>query len=423
MTASSIHDLMMDIGHNARQAARVMSRATSDQKEQAIRFAADSIISNTGKILEANHQDLSNGQTNRLSPALIDRLRLDAARLDAISKGLITIAELPDPVGQVTADWKRPNGLNIKRVRTPLGVVGVIYESRPGVTADAGALCVKSGNAVILRGGSDAFQTSCQIHDCMAEGLQRAGLPETAIQLVPVVDRTAVGEMLAGLEGNIDVIVPRGGKSLVGRVQQESRVPIFAHLEGICHVYVHRNADLEMAKSIVVNSKLRRPGICGAAETLLLDRACVDTHLQPILSSLSDHGCEVRGDDTICKHFPNAVAAQQSDWSTEYLAPIISAKVVENLDDAIHHIETYSSGHTEAIVTDDIEAAKQFVTNLDSAILLHNASTQFADGGEFGMGAEIGIATGKMHARGPVGVEQLTSFHYQVFGSGQTRPT
>ena len=320
------------------------------------------------------------------------------------------------------AAWDRPNGLEIERVRTPLGVIGVIYESRPNVTADAGALCLKAGNPVILRGGSDSLNSSAAIHACLVEGLQAAGLPADAIQLVPTADRAAVGEMLKGLDGNLDVIVPRGGRSLVERVQKEARVPVFAHLEGICHVYVDRSAKLDMAVAIAVNAKMRRTGICGSAETLLVDRAVAPTHLVPILEALAKAGCEIRATDEIRALFPKSVPAVDADWTTEYLDAIISAKLVDGVGEAIDHIESFSSHHTEAIVAEDASAVERFFNEIDSAILLHNASTQFADGGEFGMGAEIGIATGKMHARGPVGVEQLTSFKYRVRGSGQTRP-
>lgn len=421
-TQTEIATVMKQIGGQARSASRILARASDEQKTKAIRVAAERLHNRSTKILAANEKDISQAKQKRLSEAMIDRLLLDGARIDHVASGLISIAELDDPVGQVIAEWTRPNGLNIQRVRTPLGVIGVIYESRPNVTADAGALCLKSGNATILRGGSDSYHTSTEIHRCLTEGLTAAGLPVSAIQMVPTTDRAAVGEMMRGLSGNLDVIVPRGGKSLVARVQSESRVPVFAHLEGICHVYVDRDADLEMAKCIVLNAKMRRTGICGAAETLLIDKACVETHLVPILSELMEHDCEIRGDGTVCAHFPGAVMADEHDWSTEYLAPVLSVKVVDGIDAAIAHIEQYSSGHTEAIVTDNNETADRFLCEIDSAILLHNASTQFADGGEFGMGAEIGIATGKMHARGPVGVEQLTSFNYRVHGNGQTRP-
>ena len=396
--------------------------ADTESKQDAIRLAAKFLAADSEEVLAANERDMEAGQKSGLSAAMLDRLRLDQDRLDGIVSALLAIADLKDPVGEVISAWDRPNGLQISRVRTPLGVIGVIFESRPNVTADAGALCLMAGNAVILRGGSDSFHSSTAIHRCMVKGLEGVGLPTSAIQIVPTTDRAAVGEMLKGLGGNLDVLVPRGGKGLVHRVQTESRVPVFAHLEGICHVYVDESADVEMAKSIVLNAKMRRTGVCGAAETLLIDAAAVDTHLVPVLSQLSEAGCEIRGDETVVKHFPSAVAATEEDWSTEYLAPIISVRVVDGVSAAIKHIAKYSSGHTESIVAEDADAAERFLNELDSAILLHNASTQFADGGEFGMGAEIGIATGKMHARGPVGVEQLTSFQYQVRGTGQIRP-
>ncbi len=354
-------------------------------------------------------------------PSFIDRLTLNDDRIAGIAEGIRSVAALPDPVGEVIAAWDRPNGLKIERVRTPLGVIGVIYESRPNVTADAGALCLKAGNAVILRGGSDSQHSSRAIHACLVEGLKIAGLPEHAIQLVPVTDRAAVGALLSGLNGTVDVIVPRGGKSLVARVQSEARVPVFAHLEGICHIYVDKSADLDMAKRIVVNAKMRRTGICGAAETLLVDAAAVSTHLQPLVKALMEVGCEVRGSQAVREVMAGLAPATEEDWCTEYLDAIISVAVVDGISGAIEHIGTYSSNHTEAVIAEDAEVVARFFNELDSAILLHNASTQFADGGEFGMGAEIGIATGKMHARGPVGVEQLTSFKYRVHGTGQTR--
>jgi glutamate-5-semialdehyde dehydrogenase len=383
---------------------------------------AEAIVRGEAEILNANAIDMANGEEAGLSPAMLDRLKLDPQRIRAIADGIRTIAELPDPVGDVIAGWDRPNGLHIERVRTPLGVIGVIYESRPNVTADAGALCLKAGNAVILRGGSDSLNSSGAIHACLVEGLKAAGLPQDAIQLVPVSDRAAVGEMLKGLGGNLDVIIPRGGRSLVERVQTEARVPVFAHLEGICHLYIDRSADLDMAVRIAVNAKMRRTGICGAAETLLVDRAVATTHLVPVLTALRDAGCAIRADKEVLSLFADATPATEDDWRTEYLDAIISVKLVDGVAGAIDHIETFSSHHTEAIVAEDAVAVEKFFNEIDSAILLHNASTQFADGGEFGMGAEIGIATGKMHARGPVGVEQLTSFKYRVRGSGQVRP-
>lgn len=414
--------LMADIGHRARAAARPLAIATTTAKNAALLAMADAIIARQQEILDANGIDVSNGHESGLSASFMDRLKLDPARIRAMADGVREIAELKDPVGDVIAAWERPNGLQIERVRTPLGVVGVIYESRPNVTADAGALCLKAGNPVILRGGSDSLNSSAAIHACLVEGLKAAGLPEDAIQLVPTTDRAAVGEMLKGLSGNLDVIIPRGGKSLVGRVQSEARVPVFAHLEGICHLYIDRSADLDMAVKIAVNAKMRRTGVCGAAETLLVDRAVASTHLVPILDALRAAGCEIHADLEVMKLFFDAKPATDADWVTEYLDAIIAVKLVDGIAGAIDHIETFSSHHTEAIIAEDAKAVERFFNEIDSAILLHNASTQFADGGEFGMGAEIGIATGKMHARGPVGVEQLTSFKYRVRGSGQVRP-
>jgi glutamate-5-semialdehyde dehydrogenase len=414
--------LMAATGRKARAASRPLAIADTKQKNAALAAMADAIERSEKAILDANAIDVANGEESGLSPAMMDRLKLDPARIKAMAEGIREIAALKDPIGEVIAQWDRPNGLHIERVRTPLGVVGVIYESRPNVTADAGALCLKAGNPVILRGGSDSLNSSAAIHAGLVEGLKAAGLPEDAIQLVPVADRAAVGEMLAGLSGNLDVIIPRGGKSLVARVQQEARVPVFAHLEGICHLYIDGSAKLDMAVAVAVNAKMRRTGICGAAETLLVDRAVAATHLVPILEALDKAGCEIRGSADVLAAFPKAKAAADADWTTEYLDAIISVKVVDGVADAIEHIETHSSHHTEGIVAEDPVAVERFFSEIDSAILLHNASTQFADGGEFGMGAEIGIATGKMHARGPVGVEQLTSFKYRVRGTGQVRP-
>ncbi|MDX8513927.1 glutamate-5-semialdehyde dehydrogenase [Mesorhizobium captivum] len=414
--------LMADIGRRARAAARPLAVAATAAKNDALAAMADAILRNEQAILDANAIDMSNGEEAGLSASFMDRLKLTPSRIKAMADGIREIAALADPVGDVIAEWDRPNGLHIERVRTPLGVIGVIYESRPNVTADAGALCLKAGNPVILRGGSDSINSSSAIHACMAEGLKAAGLPEDAIQLVPTTDRAAVGEMLKGLSGNLDVIIPRGGKSLVGRVQNEARVPVFAHLEGICHLYVDRSAKLDMAVKIAVNAKMRRTGVCGAAETLLVDRAVASTHLVPILEALRAAGCEVHADAEVMRAFSDASPATDADWVTEYLDAIIAVKLVDGVAGAIEHIETFSSHHTEAIIAEDQQAVEKFFNEIDSAILLHNASTQFADGGEFGMGAEIGIATGKMHARGPVGVEQLTSFKYRVRGSGQVRP-
>jgi glutamate-5-semialdehyde dehydrogenase len=414
--------LMADLGRWARAAARPLAIASTAAKNEALATMAAAILRSEKAILEANAIDLKNGEEAGLAASFMDRLTLTPERIRAIAQGLSEIAALPDPVGAVTAQWERPNGLSIERVRTPLGVIGVIYESRPNVTADAGALCLKAGNPVILRGGSDSINSSTAIHACLIEGLRVADLPEHAIQLVPTTDRAAVAEMLKGLSGNLDVIIPRGGRSLVERVQTEARVPVFAHLEGIVHVYVDRSADLEMAKKIVLNAKMRRTGICGAAETLLIDSAAADTHLVPILTSLRDAGCEIRADAEVHARFADSTPATEADWVTEYLDAIIAVKLVDGVGGAIEHIETFSSHHTEAIVAEDAAAIERFFNEIDSAILLANASTQFADGGEFGMGAEIGIATGKMHARGPVGVEQLTSFKYRVRGTGQLRP-
>jgi glutamate-5-semialdehyde dehydrogenase len=413
---------MTAIGRAARAAAHGLGLATTEAKNRALAQAAAAIRREADAILAANAEDVAAVKKEGATPAFIDRLTLTPERIAAMAKRLEEIAALLDPVGTVTAAWDRPNGLRIERVRTALGVIGIISESRPNVTADAGALCLKAGNAAILRGGSDSFRSSGAIHRCLAEGLAKAGLPAAAIQMVPTRDRAAVGLMLTGLDGSIDVIVPRGGKSLVKRVQDEARLPVFAHLEGVCHVYVHAAADLAMAEKIVVNAKMRRTGICGAAETLLVDRAVADTYLKPLVEALQGAGCAIRGDEATLAVSAEAVPAIDADWSCEYLEPIIAVKVVDDLDAAIAHIERYGSHHTDAIVTDDQAAADRFLAEVDSAIVLHNASTQFADGGEFGMGAEIGIATGRMHARGPVGVEQLTSFKYRVHGSGQVRP-
>ncbi|MER9950636.1 glutamate-5-semialdehyde dehydrogenase [Mesorhizobium sp. M0047] len=414
--------LMANIGRRARAAARPLAIATTAAKNAALLAMVEAIVARQQDILDANAIDVSNGRESGLSGSFMDRLKLDPARILAMAEGMREIAALRDPVGDVVAQWDRPNGLHIERVRTPLGVIGVIYESRPNVTADAGALCLKAGNPVILRGGSDSLNSSAAIHACLVEGLRKAGLPEDAIQLVPTTDRAAVGEMLKGLDGTLDVIIPRGGKSLVGRVQSEARVPVFAHLEGICHLYIDRSAKLDMAVRIAVNAKMRRTGVCGAAETLLIDRAVASTHLVPVLDALRAAGCEIHADAEVLKIFSDAKPATDLDWVTEYLDAIIAVKLVDGVGGAVEHIETFSSHHTEAIVAEDAQAVERFFNEIDSAILLHNASTQFADGGEFGMGAEIGIATGKMHARGPVGVEQLTSFKYRVRGSGQVRP-
>lgn len=422
LDADNIALMMAEIGQRAREAARQLAITDAKTKSDALLAAAKAMDEARGDILVANALDMENGQQNGLSNAMLDRLKLDDGRIDAIIASLEAIAAMDDPVGAIIAEWDRPNGLHIERVRTPLGVIGVIFESRPNVTADAGALCLKSGNAVILRGGSDSYHSSRAIHHCLVQGLKSVGLGEYAIQIVPTTDRQAVGEMLRGLNGAIDVIVPRGGAGLVGRVQREARVPVFAHLEGICHIYVDATADVQMAVDIVLNSKMRRTGICGSAETLLVERKAAETHMKPILAALQNANCEIRGDGEIQSLGDTIVEANEQDWSTEYLDAIISARLVDNVDEAIAHIEKWSSHHTEAIISEDVAAVEKFMNGIDSAILLHNASTQYADGGEFGMGAEIGIATGKMHARGPVGVEQLCSFKYRVRGSGQTRP-
>ena len=418
----SVPEIMAEIGRNARIGAKALALATPQQKQTALTVAAGAINAHRKAILAANAKDMAAAEAKGISRAFLDRLLLTDARIDGIVEAVRTIADLADPVGTVIAEWDRPNGLHIERVRTPLGVIGVIFESRPNVTADAGALCIKSGNAVILRGGSDSFHSSNAIVDCMLDGLHAARLPAECLQLVPTTDRAAVGEMLKGLDGNIDVIVPRGGKTLVARVQDEARVPVFAHLEGLVHVYIDKSADLDKAVSVTLNAKMRRTGVCGAAETLLVHQDVVATHLNPILDALMAKGCEIRGDAVVNANSPLTRTATEEDWKTEYEDAIISVKVVDSLEAAIAHIEKYSSHHTEAIISEDLVAVEKFFNEIDSAILIHNASTQFADGGEFGFGGEIGIATGKMHARGPVGVEQLTSFKYRIRGNGQTRP-
>ena len=411
-----------EIGRSARAAARTMALASTAQKDRALELMAAAIRAQSSCILAANADELAEARASGVSGAFLDRLMLDAARVEAIAAGIDMVRALKDPVGVVTESWTRPNGMTIERVRVPLGVIGIIYESRPNVTADAGALCLKSGNAAILRGGSDSLRSSRAILLALAQGMREANLPEAAIQLIPTRDRAAVGLMLSGLDGNIDVIVPRGGKSLVARVQAEARVPVFAHLEGVCHVYVDKMASLDMAKKIVLNAKMRRTGVCGAAETLLVDRAGADKFLKPLVEMLIDAKCEIRGDRATLAVDKRVNPASEEDWSTEYLDAIIAVKVVDGVASAIEHIERYGSHHTDAIVTEDRSAAKKFLREVDSAIVLHNASTQFADGGEFGFGAEIGIATGRLHARGPVGIDQLTTFKYRVHGSGQIRP-
>jgi glutamate-5-semialdehyde dehydrogenase len=418
---TDIRAAMRAIGAQARVAARALANAPAEAKSSALVAAAGALRQNGAEILAANARDIAAAKTKGVAAAFLDRLLLDAARIEAMARGLEEVAALPDPVGRVLAHFERPNGLLIERVATPLGVVGIIYESRPNVTADAGALCLKSGNAAVLRGGSDSFHSSAAIHACLIAGLRAAGLPEAAISRAPFASREAVGEMLDGLGGALDVIVPRGGKSLVERVQREARVPVFAHLEGLVHIYVDRAADLDEAIRIVVNSKLRRTGVCGAAETLLVDKACAATHLAPLVRALLAAGCAVRGDSATMAVDPRVSEASEADWRAEYLDAILSCRLVDGLDGAIAHIEAYGSHHTDCILTEDREAAERFLKEVDSAIVLHNASTQFADGGEFGFGAEIGIATGRMHARGPVGVEQLCTFKYRVRGDGQVR--
>ena len=414
--------LMTELVKGARAAARVLALASPEQKNAALQAIEKAIRANAQKILAANAEDVAEARGGGMTSAFLDRLTLTQARVDAMADGVATVRGIADPVGAVTESWQRPNGMTIERVRVPLGVIGVIFESRPNVAADAGVLCLKSGNAVILRGGSDSFRSCRAIHECLAQGLREAGLPEAAITLVPTRDRAAVGLMLSGMNGGIDVIVPRGGKSLVSRVEAEARVPVFAHLEGINHVYIDAAANPDMAKTIVLNAKMRRTGVCGAAETLLVDRAAAGANLKPLVEMLINAGCEVRGDATVQKVDARVKPASDEDWDTEYLDAIIAARVVDGVNEAIAHIHSHGSRHTDAIVTEDAAAAQKFLNEVDSAIVLHNASTQFADGGEFGFGAEIGIATGKFHARGPVGAEQLTSFKYRIHGTGQTRP-
>ena len=421
-TDEAIARTMQQLGRDAVAAQRVLSNSSGEQRNQALRAAAAALRLHQAGILAANERDMSAAAAAGLGRAALDRLQLDAARIEAMARGVEDIAALPDPIGTVLADWTRPNALHFQRVRVPLGVIGIIYESRPNVTCDAGALCLKSANAAILRGGSESHHSSVAIHACLVEGLRAAGLPAACIQQVPTTDRAAVGQMLAGMTDFIDVIVPRGGKSLIARVRQEARVPVIGHLEGLCHVYVDRAANLEMARSIVLNAKLRRTGVCGAAETLLVDAAAARTHLAPLVRDLLDAGCEVRGDAATCAVDSRVVAATEADWHTEYLDAIIAVRLVNGVQGAIEHIARYGSDHTDSIVTDDVATAETFLARVDSAIVLHNASTQFADGGEFGMGAEIGISTDRFHARGPVGVEQLTSYKYVVRGSGQVRP-
>ena len=420
--SSDIAAAMSEIGRRARAAARALALAPADQKNRALGAMAAAVRAQTPLVLAANAEDVAEARAAGITGAFLDRLALDPTRVEAIAAGIDAVRGLKDPVGTVVDSWTRPNGMRIERVRVPLGVIGIIYESRPNVTADAGVLCLKSGNAAILRGGSDSMRSSRAILTALTEGLRAANLPEAAIQLVPTRDRAAVGLMLTGLDGNIDVIVPRGGKSLVARVQSEARVPVFAHLEGVCHVYVDKSASLDMTKKIVLNAKMRRTGVCGAAETLLVDRASAGSQLKPLVEMLITAGCEIRGDKATLAVDKRVKSATEEDWSTEYLDAVIAVKVVDNVEAAIAHIERYGSHHTDAIITEDTATAEKFLREVDSAIVLHNASTQFADGGEFGFGAEIGIATGRLHARGPVGVDQLTTFKYRIHGTGQTRP-
>jgi glutamate-5-semialdehyde dehydrogenase len=413
---------MTALGRAARAAATDLATTSNDQRNAALAGAAAALRSGSKAILAANEKDMAVAKERGLGGSMLDRLFLDEGRVEAMAAGIETIIGLRDPVGRILEEWERPNGLRIQRVAVPLGVIGIIYESRPNVTADAAALCIKSGNAVILRGGSESFHSSTAIYECLREGLEVAGLPGNAVQMVPTTDREAVGFLLSSMAEWVDVVVPRGGKNLIKRVQDEARVPVIGHLEGICHVYLHTAADVDMARDVVLNAKMRRTGICGAAETVLVDKAVADTLLPVVGDALLASGCEIRGDETVRSVLPQAGHATEEDWSTEYLDAVISIRVVDDIDAAIHHIRRYGSGHTESIITDDAEAAEQFFREIDSAIVLHNASTQFADGGEFGMGAEIGIATGRIHARGPVGADQLTSYKYVVRGSGQVRP-
>ncbi len=422
LDGAELPSLMSDFAAGARRAARALALAPTKQKDDALAAMAASVRANAAAILTANAEDVAEAKASGATSAFVDRLALNDSRIAAMADGIDVVRGITDPIGVISETWTRPNGMTIERVSVPLGVIAVIFESRPNVAADAGSLCLKSGNAVILRGGSDSFRSCRAIHECLVEGLRKAGLPEQAITLVPTRDRAAVGLLLSGLNGAVDVIVPRGGKSLVARVQAEARVPVFAHFEGVNHVYIDKAASLEMAKTIVLNAKMRRPGVCGAAENLLIDKAAAATQLKPLVTMLLDANCEVRGDEAVQRVDPRVKPATEEDWSTEYEDAIISARVVDGVDEAIALIARYGSHHTDAIVTDDTKTAEKFLNEVDSAIVLHNASTQFADGGEFGFGAEIGIATGKFHARGPVGVEQLTSFKYRIHGTGQTRP-
>ncbi|WP_373084347.1 glutamate-5-semialdehyde dehydrogenase [Sneathiella sp.] len=419
--SEAIVDMMEKLGRNAKKAARTLALAPTEVKNKALLLAAKALRARAKDILDANAFDMAAARKKGISAALQDRLLLNPDRIDAMASGLEDIAKLPDPVGEVIAEWDRPNGLEISRVRVPLGVIGIIYESRPNVTADAGSLCLKAGNACILRGGSESYHSSHAIWTCLQEGLVAANLPRDTIQMIPTTDRAAVGELLT-MSAYIDVIVPRGGRSLIERVQQESRIPVFSHLDGLVHIYIDKNADAHKAHDIVINSKMRRVSVCGALETLLVNRDIADAQLPGIIEALVGMDCEIRGDSAVQALDARVTPATENDWRTEYLEPILSIRIVDDLEAAINHIETYGSHHTDCIITENDAAAKIFADRVDSAIVLRNASTQFADGGEFGMGAEIGISTGKLHARGPVGVEQLTSFKYIVKGTGQTRP-
>ncbi len=422
ITPAAIADMMKPMGEAARRAAAALAMSGNDDRNRALNVAAATIRNRSGEILAANAKDMQPAQERGLSDAMLDRLMLDADRIEGMAAGIEAVAELHDPIGRILDEWDRPNGLVIQRVAVPLGVIGIIYESRPNVTADAAALCLKSGNAAILRGGSESYHSSRAIYACLREGLTAAGFDTDTVQMVPTTDRAAVGYMLSSMSKWIDVVVPRGGKSLMKRVQDDARVPVIGHLEGICHVYLHEAADTKMARDIVLNAKMRRTGICGAAETILIDQAAAASLLPLVAEALISAGCEIRGDDTVNSAVQDSVPASEDDWSTEYLDAIVSIRVVKGIEEAIEHITRYGSGHTECIVTDDDSAAERFFHEVDSAIVLQNASTQFADGAEFGMGAEIGIATGRVHARGPVGADQLTSYKYVVRGSGQVRP-
>ena len=418
----AIAETMTALGRAGRSAAAVLATSSGEQRNTALAAAATALRDRAADIIAANAKDMTAAEERGLSGAMLDRLMLDAGRVEAMAAGIETIIGLRDPVGRVQEDWERPNGLRIQRVSVPLGVIGIIYESRPNVTADAAALCIKSGNAVILRGGSESFHSSMANYECLRDGLEAAGLPGDAVQMVPTTDRAAVGFLLSSMSEWVDVVVPRGGKNLIKRVQDEARVPVIGHLEGICHVYLNAGADPDMARDIVVNAKMRRTGVCGAAETVLVDKAAAASLLPKVCDALRAAGCEIRGDETVASLVQDVVPATEEDWSTEYLDAVISIRAVDDIDAAIDHIRRYGSGHTESIITDDSDAAEKFFREVDSAIVLNNASTQFADGGEFGMGAEIGIATGRIHARGPVGADQLTSYKYVVRGSGQVRP-